>query len=81
MPGVRIRMVEADPEDHLSLVKHGTADLAINVINNMQVDDNRFGQFCLAPVPHGCGVLTRAERSANAKRSTSANFASCHYCC
>ena len=48
-PGVRLRMVEADPEDHLNLLKHGDADLAINVINNMQVDDNRFGSFVLPP--------------------------------
>ena len=49
MPDVRVRMVEADPDDHLNLLKHGTADLAINVINNMQVDDNRFGSYVLPP--------------------------------
>ncbi|HJP90058.1 MAG TPA: LysR family transcriptional regulator, partial [Candidatus Limnocylindrales bacterium] len=48
-PGVRLRMVEADPEDHLNLLKHGTADIAINVINNMQVDDSRFGSIVLPP--------------------------------
>jgi len=48
-PGVRLKMVEADPEEHFNLLKHGTADLAINVINNMQVDDSRFGSFVLPP--------------------------------
>ena len=48
-PDVRLRMVEADPEDHLNLLKHGTADFSINVINNMQVDDSRFGNIVLPP--------------------------------
>ena len=48
-PGMRLKMFEADPDDHLNLLKHGTVDLAINVINNMQVDDSRFGSFVLPP--------------------------------
>jgi DNA-binding transcriptional LysR family regulator len=48
-PGVRVTLVEADPEKHLNLLERGDADLAINVINNMQVDDNRFASFVLPP--------------------------------
>ena len=76
-----MKMVEADPEDHLILLKHGTADLAVNVINNMQVDDDSLRQFCLAPVPHGRCVLARVESLANPKRSTSASFVNCRSCC
>jgi DNA-binding transcriptional LysR family regulator len=59
VPGVRIRIVEADPENHLNLLKHGAADLAINVINNMQVDENRFGSSVLPPF-HMVAVCSRA---------------------
>jgi LysR family nitrogen assimilation transcriptional regulator len=62
IPGVRMKMVEADPEDHLILLKHGTADLAVNVINNMQVDDARFGSFVLPPF-HIVAACSRALKT------------------
>jgi LysR family nitrogen assimilation transcriptional regulator len=63
VPGVRVRIAEADPDDHLRLLKHGAADLAINVINNMQVDDNRFGNFVLPPF-HMIAVCPRSLKAA-----------------
>ena len=59
IPGVRMRMVEADPADHLNLVKHGVVDLALNVINYMQLDDNRFASFVL-PAFHMVAVWARS---------------------
>jgi DNA-binding transcriptional LysR family regulator len=49
MPGVRLTLVEADPEEHLNLLERGGADIVVNVINTMQVDDNRFASFVLPP--------------------------------
>ena len=49
VPGVRVALVEADADEHLNLLERGDAHLAINVINNMQVDDNRFASYVLPP--------------------------------
>ena len=48
-------LVEADPDEHLNCSKRGDAHFAINVINNMQVDDNRFASYVAAAVPDGRG--------------------------
>ena len=66
IPGVRMKMVEADPEDHLILLKHGTADLAVNVINNMQVDDARFGSLVLPPF-HIVAACSRALKTGDSE--------------
>jgi LysR family nitrogen assimilation transcriptional regulator len=46
-PGVRLALVEADADKHLQMLEHGEADFAINVVNVVEVDDNRFGTFLL----------------------------------
>jgi len=47
--GVRVSLVEADSDAHLNLLESGEAQLAINVINNMPVDGNRFASYPLPP--------------------------------
>jgi DNA-binding transcriptional LysR family regulator len=46
-PGVRLALIEADAADHLAMLERGEAHLAINVINAVEVDDNRFGHHLL----------------------------------
>jgi LysR family transcriptional regulator, nitrogen assimilation regulatory protein len=46
-PEVRLSLVEADAAEHLDLLEGGVADLAVNVINVVQVDDHRFGSHLL----------------------------------
>lgn len=49
VPSVRVALVEADAAEHLTLLERGAAHLAVNVINNIQVDDNRFASHVLPP--------------------------------
>jgi LysR family nitrogen assimilation transcriptional regulator len=56
-PGVRLALVEADADKHLQMLEHGDADFAINVVNVVEVDDNRFGTFLL-PRFHIAAVMS-----------------------
>lgn len=49
VPGVRIALVEADAAEHFNVLERGDAHLAINVINNVTVDENRFASHALPP--------------------------------
>jgi DNA-binding transcriptional LysR family regulator len=40
-------LIEADATEHLYMLERGEVHLAINVINVVEVDDNRFGSFLL----------------------------------
>ena len=46
-PGARLALIEADAAEHLDMLERGEAHFAINVINVVEVDDNRFGSFLL----------------------------------
>jgi DNA-binding transcriptional LysR family regulator len=48
-PGVRLAVVEADAAEHLDMLERGEADLAINVVNAIDVDDHRFASYLLPP--------------------------------
>ena len=48
LSGVQLALVEADADKHLQMLEHGDADFAINVVNVVEVDDNRFGTFLLS---------------------------------
>ena len=62
VPGVRVTLVEADAAEHLNLLERGEAHLSINVINNIQLDDNRFASHVLPPFQ----MLAVAARSLKA---------------
>ena len=49
MPDVRIALVEASSDEHLNMLERGDAHFAVNVINTMQVDANRFASYALPP--------------------------------
>jgi DNA-binding transcriptional LysR family regulator len=49
MPGVRLGFVEAVAAEHLNVLERGEAHVAVNVINTMPVDDNRFARYALPP--------------------------------
>jgi DNA-binding transcriptional LysR family regulator len=49
VPGVTVTAVEADSDEHLNLLERGDVHLAINVINNLQVDEHRFADYVLPP--------------------------------
>ena len=74
-------LVEADSDEHLNLLERGDAHFAINVINTMQVDGNRFASYALPPFQ--MVAVSRRDRSKTgpAKRSTSASSASFRCCC
>ena len=81
MPGVRLGWSRRTPPSHLNLVKRGTADVAINVINNMQVDEQPFRPFRAAAVPDA-GRLTRSLQICESRSDRiSASFATCRSCC
>ena len=46
-PDVRLALIEADADEHLAMLEHGEAHLAVNVINVVHVDDHRFGSYLL----------------------------------
>ena len=58
-----------------------TSHFAINVINTMQVDDNRFASYALPPFQMVAACAAIAEDRRLAKRSISASSASCRCCC
>ena len=81
MPGVRVTLVEADPDEHLNLLERGDAHFAVNVINNMQVDDNRFASYVLPPfqMVAACAAIARDRRRRDDRYPRS--FASIRCCC
>ena len=46
-PDVQLSLIEADASDHFDLLERGEAHLSINVINIIQVDQDRFGSYLL----------------------------------
>lgn len=46
-PDVQLSLIEADASDHFDLLERGEAQLSINVINIIQVDEDRFGSYLL----------------------------------
>lgn len=49
VPSVRVALVEADAAEHLTLLERGDVHLTVNVINNIQLDENRFASHALPP--------------------------------
>ena len=49
MPDVRVALVEAGSDEHLNLLERGDVHFAVNVINTMQVDGNRFASYAMPP--------------------------------
>lgn len=49
VPGVRLGFVEAPAAEHLNVLERGEAHVAINVINTVPMDDNRFAHYALPP--------------------------------
>jgi len=45
--GAQLTLIEADASEHLDMLALGQVHLAINVVNAVEVDDNRFGCFLL----------------------------------
>jgi DNA-binding transcriptional LysR family regulator len=62
VPGVRVTLVESDAAEHLNLLERGEAHVAINVINNIQVDENRFASSVLPPF-HMLAVAARSLKT------------------
>jgi LysR family transcriptional regulator, nitrogen assimilation regulatory protein len=46
-PGVKAKLIEARAGEHLGMLARGEADLSINVVNDLQVDDDLFGTYLL----------------------------------
>jgi LysR family transcriptional regulator, nitrogen assimilation regulatory protein len=46
-PGIKVKPVEAHARDHLGMLERGEADLSINVVNDLRVDDDLFGTHLL----------------------------------
>jgi DNA-binding transcriptional LysR family regulator len=46
-PGIKAKLIEAHARDHLGMLERGEADLAVNVINDLRVDDELFGTHLL----------------------------------
>lgn len=45
--GMKVKLLEAHAADHLDILERGDADLSINVINDLRVDDDLFGTYLL----------------------------------
>jgi DNA-binding transcriptional LysR family regulator len=46
-PGIKVKLIESPARDHLGMLERGEADLSINVINDLRVDDDLFGTYLL----------------------------------
>ena len=46
-PGIKVKAIEAHARDHLGMLERGEADLSINVVNDMRIDDEIFGTYLL----------------------------------
>jgi DNA-binding transcriptional LysR family regulator len=46
-PGVKVTLLEADAGEHLGMLERGEADLSVNVVNNLRIDDDLFGKYPL----------------------------------
>jgi LysR family transcriptional regulator, nitrogen assimilation regulatory protein len=49
VPGVRLTLIEARAAQHLALLESGAADLAISIVNLLQVDEDHFVSHPLQP--------------------------------
>jgi DNA-binding transcriptional LysR family regulator len=45
--GVNVSLIEADAAEHLDMLERGEADLSVNVVNNLRVNDELFGTYLL----------------------------------
>jgi DNA-binding transcriptional LysR family regulator len=45
--GVKVSLIEADASEHLGMLERGEADLSVNVVNNLRVNDDLFGTYLL----------------------------------
>lgn len=45
--GMKVRLLEAHAADHLGILDRGDADLSINVLNDLRVDEEAFGTYLL----------------------------------
>ncbi|MEX2127712.1 MAG: LysR family transcriptional regulator [Xanthobacteraceae bacterium] len=45
--GIKVSLIEADAGEHLGMLERGEADLSVNVINNLRVDNDLFGTYLL----------------------------------
>lgn len=46
-PSAQLTLIEADATEHLDMLERGEVHFAVNVVNVIEVDDNRFGSFLL----------------------------------
>ena len=46
-PDVRLSLIEADASKHMMMLEQGEAHLSINIVNTLQLNDDRFGTFML----------------------------------
>lgn len=44
---MKVKLIEAHAADHLGILDRGDADLSINVLNDLRIDDGLFGTFML----------------------------------
>ena len=64
-PGIKVKLVEAHAREHLGMLERGEADLSINVVNDLRVDDDLFGTYLL-PQFH---VIAACARTYDIERS------------
>jgi DNA-binding transcriptional LysR family regulator len=62
-PTTRLTLVEAAATEHLNMLERGEADLAVNVVNVVQVDDHRFASHLLPQfhIVAACGSSLEVE--------------------
>lgn len=46
-PDVQLTLIEADASEHFGMLERGDAQLSINVVNMIQIDEDRFGSYLL----------------------------------
>ena len=47
--GTQVKLIEAHANEHLGMLERGEADISVNVVNDLRVDDDLFGTYLLPP--------------------------------
>jgi DNA-binding transcriptional LysR family regulator len=63
--GIKVKLIEAHASEHLGMLERGEADLSVNVVNDLRVDDDLFGTHLLPQfhVVAACATGYDIERS------------------